>query len=82
VGVAEFEPSQYVAEEQQAAAERFMAEANDLDDVDLGLTDARPTTEQRCIDCGFKTAYYWTRQVWAWALQLRLRLRAELLVRP
>lgn len=65
VHVVEMEPSTagYLADQQAAAAERFMADVNQLDDLDQGLASARPTTEQRCQECGFKTAYYWTRQV-------------------
>lgn len=80
VDVVEMEPTKYLAEEQAAAAERFMADVNDLDDeLDQGLADARPTTEQRCEECGFKTAYYWTRQVRGAVVRGAAGLRSTLL---
>jgi hypothetical protein len=82
VDVVEMEPTKYLADEQAAAAERFMADVNDLDDeLDQGLADVRPTTEQRCEECGFKTAYYWTRQVSGAVLSRAAGLRSSLLAR-
>ena len=58
----ELEPSKLVHDEQQAAGERYLAS------VDETLREAvtpnlRPTTQQRCEECGWNEAYYWAAQV-------------------
>jgi DNA-directed RNA polymerase subunit M/transcription elongation factor TFIIS len=62
VNMVELEPSKLVHDEQQAAGERYLAS------VDETLREAvtpnlRPTTQQRCEECGWNEAYYWAAQV-------------------
>ena len=49
-----------VAEQQVLQAERYQST---LDGLSEGLADTRVTTEQRCEECGWNTAYYWSAQV-------------------
>lgn len=60
VNMVEMEPSKLVLEQQQMIAEKYHAA---LDSLDEGQANLRPTTEQRCEECGWKIAYYWSAQV-------------------
>jgi DNA-directed RNA polymerase subunit M/transcription elongation factor TFIIS len=60
VHVTELEPARMVAEQQVLQAERYQST---LDGLSEGLADTRVTTEQRCEECGWNTAYYWSAQV-------------------
>jgi DNA-directed RNA polymerase subunit M/transcription elongation factor TFIIS len=60
VHVTELETARMVAEQQVLQAERYQST---LDGLSEGLADTRVTTEQRCEECGWNTAYYWSAQV-------------------
>ena len=49
------------ADAQERAAEAYL---NTVDEIAAAASvNVRPTTEQRCEECGWKTAYYWSAQV-------------------
>ena len=61
VAVTELEPSKVMADAQERAAEAYL---NTVDEIAAAASvNVRPTTEQRCEECGWKTAYYWSAQV-------------------
>ena len=64
VDMVELEPSAVWDQLQQDQAEKYLSASN-MDELHLGQANLRPTTEQLCEDCGWKTAYYWSAQVCA-----------------
>jgi len=60
VDLVELEPSKLFHDEQALAAQKYFSTLNELEE---GQANLRPTTEQRCEECGWKMAYYWSAQV-------------------